>query len=343
MRCLKKAAPQKGLEFSKARKPRPKNGEVLIRVTHAGICGTDIHIYDWDRWSQRRIKPPVITGHEFVGLVEAWGDGVEGLRAGMRVSAEGHITCGHCVYCRTGNGHICENVEIIGIDRDGCFAEWLVVPQTNVWPVDDRIPDARAAIFDPLGNAMHTVMSENLSGKNVLITGAGAIGLFAIPIARHMGASRIIVCEPNPFRRALAEKLGPDLVIDPTKEKLVEKIRGDVDPGGVDVLLEMSGHPSGFVDGIKSVRGGGTAVLLGIPANPIQLDWAEDVIFKALKIIGVNGRRMFDTWYQSSRFLVTHGDTIAPVLTHQFALEDFEKGFEVLHAGQAGKVILTID
>ncbi len=342
MRCLKKASAKEGLELSDAPVPTPNEGEVLVRVTHAGICGTDVHIYNWDRWSQRRIKPPVITGHEFVGVVEEWGSEVDGLQKGQRVSAEGHIACGHCRYCRTGNAHICEKVRIIGIDRDGCFAEYLVVPQENIWPVDERIRNEHAAVFDPLGNAMHTVMSESVAGKTVLITGAGAIGLFAIPIARHMGAEKIIVSEPNESRRAIAEKLSPDLCIDTTKEDMLEVIHREVDPTGVDVLLEMSGHPKGFADGLRACRGGGTAVLLGIPAEPLAIDWAEDVIFKALKIVGVNGRRMFDTWYQSSRFLVQHGKEIDPILTHEFDFKDYEKGFDLLRKGQAGKVLLKV-
>ncbi len=343
MRCLKKEKPAEGLTFvSNEDKPKPKHGEVLIRVTHAGICGTDLHIYNWDRWSQRRIKPPLVTGHEFVGRIEAFGDGVEGLTIGQRVSAEGHITCGVCEYCRTGNGHICENVKIIGVDRHGCFADYLVMPQQNIWPVDERIPNEHASIFDPLGNAMHTVMSEVVSGKNVLITGAGAIGLFSIPIAKFMGANTILVAEPNEYRRNLAKTLKADVVIDPTKENLADAAAEAVGRHGVDILMEMSGHHVGFLDGLRCLRGGGTAVLLGIPKDPIALDWAEDVIFKAIKIIGVNGRRMFDTWYQSQRFLVAHGETINPVLTHQFSLEEFQTGFDLLRAGEAGKIILTI-
>ena len=342
MRCLKKETPAEGLVLSSARKPRPKAGEVLIRVTHAGICGTDLHIYTWDKWSQGRIKPPLITGHEFVGRVDSLGEGVEGLREGQRVSAEGHLVCGHCQYCRTGQGHICQNVRIIGVDCDGCFAEYLVMPQTNVWPVDERIPDEQAAIFDPLGNAMHTVTSESVAGKSVLIVGAGAIGLFAIPIARSMGAQTIGVAEPNAFRAALARTLGADLVINPVTSKISDVVKREIDVNGVDVMLEMSGHPEGFREGLRSLRGAGTAVLLGIPSEPLAIDWSNDVIFKAAKIIGVNGRRMFDTWYQSQRFLISHGESIAPVLTHSMDLGEFEKGFQLLRKGEAGKIILKV-
>ncbi|MDX2177122.1 MAG: L-threonine 3-dehydrogenase [Candidatus Sumerlaeia bacterium] len=342
MRCLKKEAPREGLTLTTARKPRAKAGEVLIRVTHAGICGTDIHIYNWDRWSQSRLRPPLITGHEFVGLIEELGEGVEGLQKGQRVSAEGHITCGRCEYCRTGNGHICANVKIIGIDRDGAFAEWLAMPAGNVWPVDDRIPDEQAAIFDPLGNAMHTVASANMSGANVLIVGAGAIGLFAIPIARSFGARAILVAEPNAYRRELAAAAGADLVVDPRKEPICDAVRREFDAHGVDVVLEMSGHPEGFRQGLASLRGGGTAVLLGIPSEPLAIDWAADVIFKAITIVGVNGRRMFDTWYQTSRFLVSNGSKIAPLITHRMDMARYEEAFTLLRAGNAGKIVLDI-
>lgn len=343
MRCLKKETAGEGLRLATAPVPKPGPGEVLIRVTHAGICGTDVHIYNWDRWSQRRIKPPLITGHEFVGRVEAFGEGVQGLTKGQRVSAEGHIICGTCKYCRTGQGHICQNVKIIGVDTDGAFADYIVMPWGNVWPVDSRIPDRHAAIFDPLGNAMHTVTSENIMGKTVLIVGAGAIGLFAIPMCKTMGAERVIVAEPNAFRRDLAQKVGADLVIDTTKEKIPDAVKAQVDPNGVDVMLEMSGHPNGFREGLQSVAGAGTAVLLGIPSEPLAIDWAEDVIFKAIKIVGVNGRRMFDTWYQTQRFLIHHGPTIEPILTHSMKLEQFDEGFTLLRSASAGKIVLEIN
>ncbi|MCB2156928.1 L-threonine 3-dehydrogenase [bacterium] len=342
MRALRKMERKEGLVLRKAPKPKVDYGEVLIRVLKAGICGTDVHIWNWDEWAAGRLKPPLTTGHEFVGIVEKIGEGVEGIHIGDRVSAEGHITCGQCQYCRTGQGHICTDVKIIGIDRDGCFADFINMPASNIWPVDRRIPDSHASIFDPLGNAMHTVTTEPVAGKSVLIVGAGAIGLFAIPIARARGASQIIVAEPNPYRRKLAEKCHADLLIDPTKHKISDVVHSDVDPSGVEVLLEMSGHPEGFREGLRSVRGAGAAVLLGIPSKPIEIDWSNDVIFKALRIFGVNGRRMFDTWYQSQQFLVHHGHEIEPILTHELELEDFQKAFDLILQGKAGKIILNI-
>ncbi|MBI5154611.1 L-threonine 3-dehydrogenase [Candidatus Poribacteria bacterium] len=342
MRALRKPAPGPKLIRADIEKPEPGPGEVLVRVTHAGICGTDVHIWKWDAWAAGRLKPPLTTGHEFVGIVEKAGEGVDGIRPGDRVSAEGHITCGVCRYCRTGQGHICSNVKIIGVDCDGCFADYLVMPASNIWPVDRRIPDHHAAIFDPLGNAMHTVATEPVAGKTVLIVGAGAIGLFAIPICKAFGADRVIVAEPNAYRRKLAQRVKADLILDPTKNRISEVVHRDVDPDGVDVMLEMSGHPEGFREGLRSLRGAGAAVLLGLPAEPFAIDWSVDIIFKAIRIFGVNGRRMFDTWYQSQQFFIAHGASIEPILTHQMPLEDFEKGFDLLLAGKAGKIILNI-
>jgi len=342
MRALRKEKPGTGLVMSEAPIVEPADDEVRIRVTKTGICGTDVHIWNWDEWAAGRLRPPLTTGHEFVGIVEKVGENVQGIHVGDRVSAEGHLTCGVCRYCRTGQGHICANVKIIGVDCDGCFAEYLSMPAANVWPVDRRIPDRHAAIFDPLGNAMHTVMTEPVAGRTVLIVGAGAIGLFAIPMCHALGANKVIVAEPNAYRRALAETVKADLVFDPTKQRISEVVKRDVDPDGVDVLLEMSGHPDGFREGIRSVHGGGAAVLLGLPSKPFEIDWSKDVIFKALRIYGVNGRRMFDTWYQSQQFLVNHGAKIEPILTHEFPMEKFAECFALLNSGNAGKIILEI-
>jgi threonine 3-dehydrogenase len=342
MRALRKESKGPRLELLDVRKPEPGPGQVLIRVLKAGICGTDLHIWKWDEWAAGRLRPPLTTGHEFVGIVEALGHNVEGVKVGDRVSAEGHITCGVCSYCRTGQGHICANVKIIGVDCDGCFADYLVMPDTNVWPVDPRIPDNHAAIFDPLGNAMHTVSTEPVAGKRVLIVGAGAIGLFAIPICRAFGAEQVIVAEPNAYRQQLALKVAPDLLIDPVKNRISDVVHAEIDRDGVDVVLEMSGHPDGFREGLKSLRAGGAAVLLGLPSRPFEIDWSPDVIFKALRLYGVNGRRMFDTWYQSQRFLIHHGRTIDPILTHEFALDEFATAFDLVSRGEAGKIILNV-
>jgi len=343
MLALGKAKRGEGLTLERKPIPEPRRGEVLIRVQTTGICGTDVHIYNWDKWAQGRIKPPLTTGHEFVGVIEKAGEGVHHVKPGDRVSAEGHITCGHCHFCRTGQGHICKDVEIIGVDRDGCFAEFLRMPVENLWPVAPGIPNRYAAVFDPLGNAMHTVMAESLSGKSVLITGAGAIGLFAIPIAKVMGASTVMVVEPNPYRQQLARAVKADLVLDPTKDDVEKIILGETHNLGVEVLLEMSGHPQAFRQGFKLLRGAGTAVLLGIPSDELAINWAEDVIFKAATIRGINGRRMFDTWFQSQDFLNRNYKKLDPILTHTFPITEYETAFQLLRDGEAGKIILEIN
>jgi len=343
MRCLRKPGPGPGLKLESIRKPSPLRGHVLIRVIKAGICGTDLHIYRWDEWSANRLHPPLTVGHEFVGVVERLGQGVDvPLRVGQRVSAEGHICCGFCRYCRTGRAHLCQDVEIIGVDRDGCFAQWISIPAGNVWPLPDEIPDRWAAVMDPLGNAMHTVASVDVSGRSVLCVGAGPIGLFAAPMAKARGASQVIVAEPNAYRRNLAKKAGASLVIDPTKADVVAAVREATRGDGVDVVLEMSGHPTAFREALRSMRLAGTMVLLGIPSREFAIDWAEEVIFKAVTIIGVNGRRMFETWYQTQEFLLTHGRSIEPILTHEMLLTEFEDAFRLLMSGLAGKIVLTI-
>jgi threonine 3-dehydrogenase len=343
MRALRKLRPAPGLDLEHIPRPTALRGEVLIRVTQAGICGTDLHIRQWDEWSARRIRPPVTVGHEFVGVVERVGPGVSvPLRRGQRVTAEGHVACGSCRYCRTGNAHLCQTVEIIGVDRNGCFAEWLTMPAANLWPLPEGIPDRWAAVMDPLGNAMHTVASANVSGASVLALGAGPIGLFAVPVAKGRGASCVIVVEPNTYRRELAATVGADLVLDPTNDGTEAAIREATRGLGADVVLEMSGHPSAFRLGLRAARIAGTMVLLGIPASELAINWAEDVIFKALTIVGVNGRRMYETWYQTEAFLLTHGHTIEPILTHQMPLAEYETAFRLLTGGKAGKIILTI-
>lgn len=341
MRCLRKAGPEPGFRMEQATKPSPVRGEVLIRVTHAAICGTDVHIYQWDEWSAKRIRPPTTIGHEFVGVVERLGQGVtQRLEAGQRVSAEGHICCGSCYYCRTGRAHLCQRVEIIGVDRDGCFADWIAMPAGNVWPIHGDIPNRWAAVMDPLGNAMHTVASADVAGATVLCVGAGPIGLFTIPMAKARGASRVIVTEPNAYRRRLAEAVGADLVLDPTSDGMADAVMDATRGMGVDVVLEMSGHPVAFRQALRLARLAGTMVLLGIPSREFAIDWAEEVIFKSLTLVGVNGRRMFETWYQTEEFLLSHGRSIEPIITHTMPMEEFDTAFRYLTSGRAGKIIL---
>ncbi len=340
MQAIVKERPGPGLTFAEAPQPSPGEDEVLVRVRAAGICGTDVHIYDWDPWSQGRIRPPLVAGHEFAGEVAALGRGVRHLRLGQRVSAEGHITCGICEFCRTGQGHICRDVRIIGVDRDGCFAEFISMSAGNMWPVPDAIPDHVAAVFDPLGNAMHTVMAEPPAGKTVLVTGAGAIGLFAVAIARYAGAAGIAVIEPNDYKRRLAGEVGADLLLDPADPGMDEAILAHTDGLGPQILLEMSGHPEAISKGFRLLRNGGTACILGIPGSPITIDWARDIIFKGITIRAINGRRMFDTWFQSQNFMLRQQEKVERLITHRLPFANFQHGFDLLHAGEAVKVVL---
>jgi threonine 3-dehydrogenase len=342
MKAIVKERPERGLAFTEVPAPEVGDEEVLIQVRAAGICGTDVHIYDWDQWSQGRIKPPLVIGHEFAGEVAALGRAVHHVRIGQRVSAEGHITCGRCEFCRTGQGHICRDVNIIGVDRDGCFAEYISMNAGNIWPVPDAIPDHVASVFDPLGNAMHTVMAEPPSGKSVLITGAGAIGLFAVSIARYAGAGPILVIEPNAFKRGTARAAGADFVFDPADSGIDERILGITDGLGPQILLEMSGHPDAIVLGFRLLRNGGTASVLGIPSSPLTLDWARDVIFKGITIRAINGRRMYDTWFQSQSFMLREQEKVSRLITHRLPFGEFERGFDLLHRGEAVKVVLEL-
>ncbi len=328
--------------LKEAPKPAIGPGDVLIRVRAAGICGTDVHIYDWDRWSQNRIRPPLIIGHEFVGEIVEIGQNVRHVKPGQRVSAEGHIGCGHCEFCRTGQAHICNDVRIIGVDRDGCFAEYISIEAGNLWPVPDVIPDHLAAVFDPLGNAMHTVMAEPVAGKSILITGAGTIGLFAVAIAHYAGAATIMVIEPNAFKRGLASEVGADVLLDPGTEGLEQEVLDRTDGLGPQVLLEMSGNPNAINQGFRLLRNGGCACLLGIPPDKVTLDLAKDIIFKGVTIRAINGRRMFDTWYQSQNFLFAEQQRVERLVTHRLPFEQYERGFELLKNGTAVKVVLEL-
>jgi len=324
--------------------PIPEIGprEVLIAVTHAGICGTDRHIYEWDKWSSSRVKVGITIGHEFVGRVVAKGAAVDRVDLGMRVSAEGHIGCGRCEPCRTGDGHICEKVDILGIDRNGCFASYVAVPEENVWPVHADIPDHIAALFDPLGNAVHTVMAAGVSGRNVLITGAGIIGLMAITVARAAGASQIIAVDVDENRLKLARQLGADEAFDGADSDWVADTRRLTQNQGPHVLLEMSGHAGAIRQGFAALRNGGTAALLGLPGEEVAFDLANDIIFKGATVLGINGRRMFETWYQMENFLLSGRLDLEPIITHPIPLEKFEDGFRLMQAGEAIKVIMRV-
>ena len=343
MRCLKKSVDGPGFQLV-ADAPVPSLGptDVLIRVTSAGICGTDRHIHEWDAWARGRVQLGTTIGHEFAGIVEAVGPAVRRVVPGRRVSGEGHITCGHCHLCRTARGHICESVEIIGIDRDGAFAELLVLPEQNVWPLDPSIPDEVGAILDPLGNAVHTVMAADVAARSVLVTGVGTIGLMAVQVARAAGASRILATDTDPRRLEIAKRLGADAVFAATDANWPAAARAVTEGRGPEVLLEMSGSARAISDGLAALQNGGTAALLGLPARPVEIDLAKLVIFKGLRLLGISGRKMFETWFQMEELLRSGRLDPRPLITHRLPLEEHERAFELIRSGEAIKVVLDV-
>ncbi|HWC73266.1 MAG TPA: L-threonine 3-dehydrogenase [Gemmatimonadales bacterium] len=341
MQAIVKPSRAPGLKVTTVPKPAPGPGEVLIAVRHAGVCGTDLHIADWDPWAQGRIKPPIVVGHEFAGEIQGLGDGVTGLRVGQLVTAEGHIVCGHCLQCRTGNSHICKNTRIIGVDRDGAFAEYIVMPTTNVLTLSG-IPTEVGAIMDPMGNAFHAVLTAEIPGSTVFIVGCGPIGCFAVGIARAAGATKVIASDVNPKRLALAEKMGAHVVINAATDDVVQTVVAETDGEGADVVCEMSGVPSALHQALASVRLGGRVQLLGIPKGEVPIDIANEIIFKGITLYGVIGRRMYQTWHQMRRFLIGGQFDPRPVITHRFPLAKIDEALAVIRAGDAGKVILEI-
>jgi threonine 3-dehydrogenase len=334
--------PNAGPGFLLTEVPVPEIGpsDVLITVEKAGLCGTDHHIYAWDAWAQGRIKPPLVVGHEFMGTVAAVGAAVRSVRVGERVGAEGHIADLTCLLCRTGQAHICEHVQIIGVDRDGAFAQYVAIPEYNVWRLDPAIGDECAAIFDPLGNAVHTVMAAGVSVKSVVISGVGSIGLLAIQVARAAGALAIYAVDVNPARLELAKRLGADAVFMATQPDLIGEVRQRTRGDGADVLLEMSGNAATIDLGLQLLRNGGTAALLGIPATPVTLDLADRIIFKGLTVLGINGRRMFETWYQAEALVKSGRVDPRAVITHVLPYTQFDRAFELMDKGEAVKIVL---
>jgi len=340
MRVVMKVNEGPGVEITEAGIPSPEPGEALIKTKAMSICGTDVHICHWDRWSEQRINTPIIIGHEFSGeVVEIVGDTTR-FKIGDLVSAETHISDWTCYQCRTGNAHICENVSILGVDRDGSYAEYIAVPIENIWPIQDGIPPEIASVMEPLGNAVHTAFSGKLAGCSVLVTGCGPIGLFSIAVSRVGGAGRIYATEVMPVRRDLAKKMGADVVIDPVEQNAAEIIMDETGGIGADVLLEMSGHPDAIHQGLAALRKGGRASLLGIPAGSMELDLAEELIFKEIEMKGINGRLMFDTWYQMDRLFESGKLDISPVITHHMSLDQFDEAIRLIDSGEAGKVVL---
>jgi threonine 3-dehydrogenase len=340
MKALRKMKAARGLSMETAPVPAIGPGDVLVRVKATSICGTDLHIYGWDRWSQGRIKPPVTLGHEFCGVVERVGEEVTAVKAGDFVSAEMHVNCGHCHQCRLGEAHICQNLRIIGIDQDGAFADFVKIPASNIWKLDAAIPEHYGAILDPLGNAVHTVLAGPIAGQTVLVTGCGPIGLMAIAVAKACGSSTVFATETNEHRRAMAKKMGADVVINPAAEDAVARILGETNKTGVDVLLEMSGNPAAIQQGFKSLRAGGRASLLGIPTENVPLDLVNDVIFKGATVQGIYGRRMYGTWVQMTALLKAGRLNLEPLFGERTTLDKFENAFSLLQGGLAGKILL---
>src|SRR5712671_5559294 len=343
MKALRKVRPERGAQLESVPVPSIGPNEVLVRVRAASICGTDLHIYGWDRWSQSRIKPPLTFGHEFCGVVERVGEEVSAVAPGEFVSAEMHVNCGHCHQCRVGEAHICQNLRIIGIDQDGCFAEFVRIPATNIWKIDPAIPEHYAAILDPLGNAVHAVLAGPVAGQTVLVTGCGPIGLMAIAVAKACGSSTVFATETNEKRRAMAKKMGADVVLNPAAEDAVVKILAETDGTGVDALLEMSGNPMAIQQGFKALRAGGRASLLGIPTESVPLDLVNDVIFKGATVQGIYGRRMYETWVQMAALLKAGKLNLEPLFGERTPMEKFENAFALLQGGLAGKILMYPD
>lgn len=338
MRALVKRHRKPGLWMEEVAVPDLAPDDVLIRVKKTAICGTDLHIYNWDAWAQKTIPVPMVTGHEFVGVIEKLGSNVTGYKVGDRVSGEGHITCGHCRNCRAGHRHLCRNTIGVGVNRQGCFGDYLAIPYGNAFKIADSISDDVASMFDPYGNAVHTALSFDLVGEDVLITGAGPIGIMAAAVARHVGARHVVITDINEYRLNLAKQMGATRVVNTAKENLNDVMREIGMVEGFDVGLEMSGNAKAFRSMLDTMNHGGRVALLGIFSEEVAIDWSL-VVFKGLFVKGIYGREMFETWYKMSSMLQS-GLNIAPVITHRYKAEDFEQGFQVLNAGQSGKVIL---
>jgi threonine 3-dehydrogenase len=338
MHALVKARAEPGIWMQEVPIPETGPNDLLIKVKKAAICGTDLHIYNWDHWAQETIPVPLVVGHEFMGEVVAVGSHVDGFSAGDRVSGEGHITCGHCRNCRAGKRHLCRNTKGIGVNHPGCFADYLVLPAGNAFKLPTAIPDEIASFLDPLGNALHTALSFDLVGEDVLITGAGPIGCMAVAIAQHAGARNVVITDVNEHRLELARKMGATRVIHPGHVDLKEVMEDLGMTEGFDVGMEMSGHPDAFTQMLEVMNHGGHLALLGIPEDPVAIDWNQ-VIFKGLVLKGIYGREMYETWYKMSSLLQS-GLNVAPVLTHRFKRDQFEEGFQVMKSGKCGKVVL---
>ena len=338
MKALVKSQNAKGIWLQDVPEPQITINDVKIRVLYTGICGTDLHIHDWDSWAQKTIQIGLVIGHEFVGEVVEIGSNVTDVHIGALVSGEGHVVCGRCRNCLAGRRHLCAHTKGLGVNRDGAFAEYVVLPASNIWQHTAAISPAIASIFDPFGNAVHTALAFPVLGEDVLVTGAGPIGIMAAAVAKHAGARHVVISDPNPYRRALAEKVGVTRAVDPTKESLADVQKSLNMHEGFDVGLEMSGNALAFRDMIANMSHGGKIAILGIPATDIAIDWNR-VIFNQITLRGIYGREMYETWYKMTVMLES-GLDISPVITHRLNWKDFQQGFDAMSSGNSGKVIL---
>ena len=342
MLAIRKARPERGVEVAEVARPEPGPDELLLRVRRAGICGSDRHLYAWDSWAELNFPTPFTLGHEIVGEVVSVGAGARGFAAGEVVAVESHIYCGVCRTCRTGNAHVCENLRILGLDVDGGFAEHVRVPARVAWKVRPELPIERAALFEPLGNAVHAAMRFDVSGQPIAVYGCGPMGLMSIAVANSVGAYPIVASDVSAYRRGLAETMGAHAALDAASPTLAADL---VDALGSQptVSLEMSGHPDAFRQALRLSANAGKVVLLGIPPAPVRINLADDLLFKGLEVYGVTGRLIWDTWYRTEAFLIRHGDALDPMLTHTFPLAEFENAMDIIQTGQCGKVLLEID
>jgi threonine 3-dehydrogenase len=338
MKALVKAHAEPGIWMQDVPEPAVGHNDVLIKIHRSAICGTDMHIYNWDAWAQKTIPVPMAVGHEYSGEIVEVGSEVRGVKAGDRVSGEGHITCGHCRNCRAGRRHLCRNTQGVGVNRPGAFAEYLTLPATNVFKLPPAIDDEVASILDPFGNATHTALAFNVVGEDVLITGAGPIGIMAVAIARYCGARHVVITDINPFRLELAAKMGASKAINVAHESLDDAMRDLGMEEGFDVGFEMSGNAAALREMLRTMHHGGSISMLGIPPGETAIDWNQ-VIFKGLVIKGIYGREMFETWYKMSSMLQS-GLNVRPVITHRLGVNDYREGFEIMNSGKSGKVIL---
>lgn len=338
MKALVKSSAEAGLWLEDIEVPKPGPNDVLVRVHRTSICGTDLHIVAWDEWARVNVPTPMTIGHEYMGVVEELGSEVTGLEVGQRVSGEGHIVCGRCRNCQAGRRHLCINTIGVGVNRDGSFAEFVAIPGSNIQPIPDDISDDIGSILDPLGNAVHTTLHFDLVGEDVLITGAGPIGMMSVAIARHVGARYIVVTDLNDYRLTLSEVLGADREINVGRDSIEQTMEEIGISEGFDVGLEMSGSPEALHDMITHMNNGGGIALLGIPPKQAPIDW-NDIVFKGLNLQGIYGRRMFETWYKMLAMLET-GLDVSPVITHRLPADDFEEAFAIMASGECGKVIL---